>query len=88
MTPARSDDAAGTKRPARTRGATREPRGEAAGPKKRHQEILDAAAEIFYRKGYADTSVQDVADAAVFLASDAAKFITGAGLPVEGGMGS
>jgi 3alpha(or 20beta)-hydroxysteroid dehydrogenase len=32
--------------------------------------------------------VQDVADAAVFLASDAAKFITGAGLPVEGGMGS
>jgi len=63
VTPARSDDAAGTKRPARTRGATREPRGEAAGPKKRHQEILDAAAEIFYRKGYADTSVQDVADA-------------------------
>jgi NAD(P)-dependent dehydrogenase (short-subunit alcohol dehydrogenase family) len=29
-----------------------------------------------------------VADAAVFLASDAAKFITGAGIPVEGGMGS
>jgi 3alpha(or 20beta)-hydroxysteroid dehydrogenase len=32
--------------------------------------------------------VSEVADAAVFLASDAAKFITGAGIPVEGGMGS
>lgn len=31
--------------------------------------------------------VDDVADAAVFLCSDAAKFITGAGLPVDGGMG-
>ena len=30
----------------------------------------------------------EIADAAVFLASDASKFITGAGLPVEGGMGS
>ena len=32
--------------------------------------------------------VQEVADAAVFLASDASKFITGAGIPVEGGMGT
>jgi AcrR family transcriptional regulator len=31
--------------------------------KKREREILDAAAEIFHRQGYADTSVQDVADA-------------------------
>lgn len=32
--------------------------------------------------------VGDVADAAVFLASDEARFITGVGLPVEGGMGT
>lgn len=31
--------------------------------------------------------VDDIADAVVFLASDRAKFITGAGLPVDGGMG-
>ena len=30
----------------------------------------------------------EVADAAVFLCSDAARFITGAGLPVDGGMGT
>jgi TetR/AcrR family transcriptional regulator, cholesterol catabolism regulator len=32
-------------------------------PKKREREIIDAAAEIFHRNGYADTSVQDVAEA-------------------------
>ena len=32
--------------------------------------------------------VVDMADAAVFLASDAARFITGIGLPVDGGMGT
>ena len=31
-------------------------------------------------------AVPDMADAVVFLCSDAARFITGAGLPVEGGM--
>jgi NAD(P)-dependent dehydrogenase (short-subunit alcohol dehydrogenase family) len=32
--------------------------------------------------------VADMADATVFLCSDAARFVTGAGLPVDGGMGS
>lgn len=32
-------------------------------------------------------TVEDMADAVVFLASDGARFITGAGLPVDGGMG-
>jgi NAD(P)-dependent dehydrogenase (short-subunit alcohol dehydrogenase family) len=31
--------------------------------------------------------VGDMADAVVFLCSDAARFITGVGLPVDGGMG-
>jgi NAD(P)-dependent dehydrogenase (short-subunit alcohol dehydrogenase family) len=31
--------------------------------------------------------VADMADAVVFLASDAARFVNGAGLPVDGGMG-
>jgi NAD(P)-dependent dehydrogenase (short-subunit alcohol dehydrogenase family) len=31
--------------------------------------------------------VADMADAVVFLACDGARFITGAGLPVDGGMG-
>ena len=31
--------------------------------------------------------VEDIADAVVFLASDASRFVTGAGLPVDGGMG-
>ena len=32
-------------------------------------------------------AVEDMADAVVFLASDAARFVNGAGLPVDGGMG-
>ena len=61
------------KRTMKSEGRTRRARGGAAGAqnsrpqtgrsKKREREILDAAAEIFRRQGYADTSVQDVADA-------------------------
>jgi NAD(P)-dependent dehydrogenase (short-subunit alcohol dehydrogenase family) len=32
-------------------------------------------------------TVEDIADAVVFLSSDAARFITGTGLAVDGGMG-
>jgi 3alpha(or 20beta)-hydroxysteroid dehydrogenase len=32
-------------------------------------------------------TVNDIADTVVFLCSDASRFVTGAGLPVDGGMG-
>jgi NAD(P)-dependent dehydrogenase (short-subunit alcohol dehydrogenase family) len=32
--------------------------------------------------------ITDIADAAVFLCTDQARFITGIGLPVDGGMGT
>ncbi len=34
----------------------------ARGPKRRDKEVLDAAAKVFHERGYADASVQDVAD--------------------------
>jgi AcrR family transcriptional regulator len=34
----------------------------AKAPKKRDREVLDAAARVFYERGYSDASVQDVAD--------------------------
>jgi AcrR family transcriptional regulator len=53
----KAEDQSGSRQPSapRTRRGT--------SPKKREQEILDAAAEIFHRQGYSDTSVQNVADA-------------------------
>jgi AcrR family transcriptional regulator len=46
------------------RTETRKPRStsRARGAKKRDVEVLDAAARVFARRGYADASVQDVAD--------------------------
>jgi TetR/AcrR family transcriptional regulator, cholesterol catabolism regulator len=46
------------------RTATRKsrPAARARGAKKRDDEVLDAAARVFARRGYADASVQDVAD--------------------------
>src|ERR1044072_692841 len=37
-------------------------RGRGATKKERDDEVLDAAARVFARRGYADASVQDVAD--------------------------
>lgn len=47
----------------RRRGGERAAAPARAKSKKREREIIDTAAEIFHRQGYADTSVQDVADA-------------------------
>jgi AcrR family transcriptional regulator len=49
-------DAAATERPVGTVEALHRPR------KRRDQEVLDAAAKVFYERGFADASVQDVAD--------------------------
>src|SRR3954452_4352623 len=48
-----------------TSADARTPRSSSAGgrsPKRRFEEVLDAAARVFARRGYADASVQDVAD--------------------------
>jgi AcrR family transcriptional regulator len=34
-----------------------------AGPRRRHGELLDVAAEVFHRRGYAAATVRDIADA-------------------------
>lgn len=57
-------DSAATGPPASARGGARRGRERAPrAPRKRDAEVLDAAARVFYEQGYADTSVQDVADA-------------------------
>ena len=50
-----------TTKPAPGRGGTAAPAPSKA-PKKRDREVLDAAARVFYERGYSDASVQDVAD--------------------------
>lgn len=49
--------------PARASGRVDPPRPTRPSAKKREREIIDAAAVIFHRQGYADASVQEVADA-------------------------
>ena len=44
-----------------TRGA-RSNDGPLRTPKRRDREVIDAAAKVFYEQGYADASVQDIAD--------------------------
>jgi AcrR family transcriptional regulator len=62
-----------TTRPSAT-GAASDGR-KANSSKKREREIVDAAAEIFHRQGYADTSVQDVADAVGILKGSLSYYI-------------
>ena len=49
-----------TTKPPRSRKAPAAASGTA--PRKRDREVLDAAARVFYERGYSDASVQDVAD--------------------------
>ena len=49
-----------TERPKTSRAPRR---ANPARTERRQREIIDAAAEIFHRKGYSETSVQDIADA-------------------------
>ena len=44
------------------------------------------AMRFYFVSWLGERTVADMADAVVFLCSDAARFITGAGLPVDGGM--
>jgi TetR/AcrR family transcriptional regulator, cholesterol catabolism regulator len=48
--------------PTRTTRSTRSTPRAAKGPRRRDQEVLDAAAKVFHTRGYADASVQDIAD--------------------------
>jgi AcrR family transcriptional regulator len=50
-----------TTKPAPARSSAATPATPKA-PKKRDREVLDAAARVFYERGYSDASVQDVAD--------------------------
>jgi len=54
--PSRKQEVSSTEQPAATVQALHRPR------KRRDQEVIDAAAKVFYERGFADASVQDVAD--------------------------
>ena len=50
------------------------------------EDILEAAAQVFRRKGFHGASMQDIADAVLFLASPSAKNISGEFLLIDSGM--
>src|SRR3954463_16258741 len=45
-------------------------------PRRRQQEILEAAARVFHEKGYESTSIQDIADAVGILKGSLYYYIT------------
>ena len=49
--------------------------------------VTPALSRMSSPDGAVTLMLSDIADAAVFLCSHEARFITGAGLPVDGGMG-
>jgi len=51
----------------------------------RETAIRAAALRIFRRKGYHAASMQEIADAVVWLASEKASYVTGVALPIDGG---
>ena len=48
--------------------------------------LEDAAWRLFELKGFGATTVEDIAEAALFLAGPGARYITGQVLTVDGGM--
>ena len=52
----------------------------------RREQILSAARRCFIDNGYHPTRMDDIAKAALFLASDDASWITGETLTVDGGL--
>jgi len=58
----------------KTSDAPRERRARA--PRRRQQEILDAAARVFHEKGYESTSIQDIADSVGILKGSLYYYIT------------
>ena len=58
-------------------GPARDPRGRRSrAPRRRQQEIRDAAARVFHEKGYESTSIQDIADSVGILKGSLYYYIT------------